>query len=635
MEELKVTFTDKVSIVTKPVPLINKVTDADMNELKNKHNDTVDVLTTVDGRLTTAEGDITAVDGRLTTAEGDITAVDGRLTTAEGDITTLGTSKQNNLGITDETTHLLTPKEIREGVAVETKLITSQEADTKIATEVPTISPQFTIVGGQAFFATEFQKSNSSNIAFVTPSVRANQFEVVSDEVTDNPIIPLYYFLSIDRNNPQNKHRNKSIAYHSSILLPDIFTPNKPEVSRVSRYVSQAAMLADQANQTTGRRYYHWASASSFEKTSASTANIADYTEVTNQINSSGTYQSESAMLNDQLNQVTDNHYEYTGSTSVWRKTSASTGVIGDYEEVVAISGWQEWGTKPDWLIVSGDAYQVGVDNMNELNFQFHRFFNGQPNIVTCEIVNLTGLNSDPNRLSSAMAFDIDFNSNQNLSLDNDLPNNAPYLGSLFLPEVLRPADAVWVDLTGGRYALRMGVAANNLLQSYIKFLMSGGLKFYSLNRFTFIVKMRSPSGTANVGYNILQNHNTVDTNGFSCFITTGNQIRLRMAGSNSSNNTLSPAFMQQGNFQTFCYNFNGTNITITAKSAELSKAYTIEVNNASFSQVFQNLKELVIGNNALENTANRGVEYKHARLFWTSLTAAQAESQVNEIDAL
>jgi hypothetical protein len=123
MEELKVTFTDKVSIVTKPVPLINKVTDADMNELKNKHNDTVDVLTTVDGRLTTAEGDITAVDGRLTTAEGDITALD--------------TSKQNNLGITDEGTHLLTPKQIREGADPETKLITDAEADTKIDTKVP------------------------------------------------------------------------------------------------------------------------------------------------------------------------------------------------------------------------------------------------------------------------------------------------------------------------------------------------------------------------------------------------------------------------------------------------------------------------------------------------------------------
>jgi hypothetical protein len=128
MEELKVTFTDKVSIVTKPVPLINKVTDADMNELKNKHNDTVDVLTTVDGRLTTAEGDITAVDGRLTTAEGDITALD--------------TSKQNNLGITDETTHLLTPKEIREGEGAETKLITSQEADGKI-NQLPIVDTDF------------------------------------------------------------------------------------------------------------------------------------------------------------------------------------------------------------------------------------------------------------------------------------------------------------------------------------------------------------------------------------------------------------------------------------------------------------------------------------------------------------
>jgi hypothetical protein len=106
MEELKVTFEDKVSIVTKPVPLINKVTDADMNQLKNKHNDTVDVLETIDGELTTAQEDILQL-------EQDVIDLDGRID-----------EKQDDLGITDETTHLLTPKEIREGADPETKLIT-------------------------------------------------------------------------------------------------------------------------------------------------------------------------------------------------------------------------------------------------------------------------------------------------------------------------------------------------------------------------------------------------------------------------------------------------------------------------------------------------------------------------------
>jgi hypothetical protein len=119
MEELKVTFDDKVSIVTKPVPLINKVTDDDMNQLKNKHNDTVDVLETIDGELTTAQEDILQL-------EQDVIDLDGRID-----------EKQDDLGITDETTHLLTPKEIREGAGAETKLITDAEAETKIDTKVP------------------------------------------------------------------------------------------------------------------------------------------------------------------------------------------------------------------------------------------------------------------------------------------------------------------------------------------------------------------------------------------------------------------------------------------------------------------------------------------------------------------
>jgi hypothetical protein len=47
------------------------------------------------------------------------------------------------LGITDETTHLLTPKEIREGAGIETKLITSQEALEQIEEEVEPIDTNY------------------------------------------------------------------------------------------------------------------------------------------------------------------------------------------------------------------------------------------------------------------------------------------------------------------------------------------------------------------------------------------------------------------------------------------------------------------------------------------------------------
>jgi hypothetical protein len=51
-------------------------------------------------------------------------------------------NKQDDLGITDETTYLLTPKKIREGADPETKLITSQEADGKI-NQLPIVDTDF------------------------------------------------------------------------------------------------------------------------------------------------------------------------------------------------------------------------------------------------------------------------------------------------------------------------------------------------------------------------------------------------------------------------------------------------------------------------------------------------------------
>jgi hypothetical protein len=90
MEQLKVTFDDKVSIVTKPVPRINKVIDDDINQLKNRHNELVDVIDLIDTDLTEALGDVLTLeqdvidlDGRLGGVEGDVTGLDSRVDTLE------------------------------------------------------------------------------------------------------------------------------------------------------------------------------------------------------------------------------------------------------------------------------------------------------------------------------------------------------------------------------------------------------------------------------------------------------------------------------------------------------------------------------------------------------------------------
>ncbi|CAD6530719.1 YadA-like family protein [Paraburkholderia metrosideri] len=65
-----------------------RVTEAEGNISQNTSDiaDNRTAITNIDGRMTTAEGNITTIDGRMTTAEGNISNIDGRVTTAEGNI---------------------------------------------------------------------------------------------------------------------------------------------------------------------------------------------------------------------------------------------------------------------------------------------------------------------------------------------------------------------------------------------------------------------------------------------------------------------------------------------------------------------------------------------------------------------
>ena len=70
MEENKITWTDKVTLVARPdLPPQNKVTAADMNQVKDGLNDTIDELILVEGRVTTVETDLTTAEGAISTLE--------------------------------------------------------------------------------------------------------------------------------------------------------------------------------------------------------------------------------------------------------------------------------------------------------------------------------------------------------------------------------------------------------------------------------------------------------------------------------------------------------------------------------------------------------------------------------------
>jgi hypothetical protein len=259
------------------------------------------------------------------------------------------------LGITDETTHLLTPKEIREGEGAETKLITSSEADTKIATEVPTISPQFTIVGGQAFFATEFDTSTASNITFTRPRRYAGAFtEGEEKRVTKPSYSPV---ITISKENA--KQRCKVELYHSGILVP--------------------------------------------------------------------------SFLVDELD--------------------------------------EDWGTKPEWLTVIGDAYLVGSDHMNLIKFTYYEFDKVGSDLyvdeVVCEVIAIANGNMDSvlGKLEPNTILKLKFNENESPVLIDSIINSSIY-GESLQPQVINLGDPIYVaeyeDLGSGNYALITAKNSNN-----------------------------------------------------------------------------------------------------------------------------------------------------------------------------
>lgn len=212
--------------------------------------------------------------------------------------------------------------------------------------------------------------------------------------------LPIYHFLTMSITGARNK--NQVIVYHCAILVPSILVPNKPSSLR-GIYVNQAAMTAAFADQTSGQHYY------------------------------------------------------YTGSTSAWLYNGTATDSIANYTEIVAVAGWQEWGSKPAYLTVIGDAYLVGAANLNELVFTFHRFYNGVKNQVVCDITALTGKNEDPAPPDLNLLLHNNYNENVSPVLTDSVINRSIY-GTIMDSNILGlVSDASYELVSGANYQLSLG----------------------------------------------------------------------------------------------------------------------------------------------------------------------------------
>jgi hypothetical protein len=402
---------------------------------------------------------------------------------------------QIDLGITDETTHLLTPVPIRKGAGDEPdELASLGEVETEIATTVPTISEQFTVSGGQAFFATQFDTSTASNITFTRPRRYAGAFsEGEEKRVTKPSYSPV---ITISKTNA--KQGCKVELYHSGILVP--------------------------------------------------------------------------SFLVDELD--------------------------------------EDWGTKPEWLTVIGDAYLVGSDHMNLIKFTYYEFDKVGSTIyqdeVVCEVIAIANGNmvDAEGKLELFKIIDLKFNENETVGA-NTLINSSNVYSEFLTPQVVNPSAGTltYDDLGSGNFALRT-VNASGLKSNrpYVLLPINNNNTRLFQTEITVFARVRLLSGPGSeIDRGIIGNRN--NNRGFQIIRTTTGEINFRVGSvddSASTSVTSSSADLQIGSnyYLVVCrFRFDGTNriFDIWVKSSNASRNLTnvFSVSTASASRSANHLADI------------------------------------------
>jgi hypothetical protein len=176
-------------------------------------------------------------------------------------------------------------------------------------------------------------------------------------------------------------------------------------------------------------------------------------------------------------------------------------------------------GTKPTWLIITGDAYLTGLANLNELNFTFHKFYEGEKNIVTCEIQALSGANEDPNPDYPAL-IDMSFNEMVDPVLADSVLNNA-FFDDFFVPTMLNPSEAFYENTIYGD-CLVMGSTSNSAaVRAILEVDMDEvGRVLLENQKLTVIAKLALTSGGSYIRREVFSNENT--GSGRGCSFSTG-----------------------------------------------------------------------------------------------------------------
>jgi hypothetical protein len=381
------------------------------------------------------------------------------------------------------------------GDTSEDEVLSKSEVIDVLNIKIPIINAnQLVNDGGVANIKSIYDMKTITNIGFHMSSIYGTEE------------LPIYHHLNISIF--QAIHKNNVLMIHSSLLIPEIFTPPKPS-SPLPIYANQSAMLTNQGSQVSGQ------------------------------------------------------YYAYTGSTSMWLYNGVATGLITNYTELVAVVGWQEWGTQPSWLKITG-TYLVGANNINYLDFTFWKSKPGNIldfNFVELVITSRTNGNLDPLRIEKLHTIiSLNYNQYEETVTSNGLDNVSIY-GELYDPIIINPATANYRILGGGNYALEQGYPAqsnqSSTLRARVEMTQTPYLaKFWDNETVCVITRLAMvPSGVfTNRG--VFSNRDDVNFLGFSFeILSTG--FRFNVGNGTSFNGSSSSAITPLEN-DTF-YVFIGT----------------------------------------------------------------------------
>ncbi len=440
-------------------------------------------------------------------------------------------NKQDDLGIVDAGTELITPEPIYEvSVTTDNKLLKRSEteivAEDKVFELTEESHPdQFEKIGPYAVMVSPYVKeasdvSNVSSVDFIYDGIKGSVSE---------PIYSLDKELEFVRLNA--KENVEKIIYHSSQYTPNILVPFREVHQRVYTGVDSAAeiaqMLTDQANHVSGKGYL--AGLSYYRYNGTPTGNIADYTLVTE------------------------------GNST---------------------------GSKPEWLFLEGDTYLEGVNHLNKITAVFkpiHKVSGvSYYDVVVCTIEAHTNGNLDSTKpdLTQIGIFNLNENPSDipsltDLFFDDSSPYGNSYPDGEKPGSMVNPDNTVVVSLGGGQYAYRTNnESAGSADDPFLRF---QGFRIPLRRVWTIVIKVRKWTGDAGggtLGTNLIGScHLANNSGGLKVFFSSQGTPRVSIAPTslNGGQTSVNEARGSDANpdakissteARTFVISFDGTNVS-------------------------------------------------------------------------